>query len=130
MNTETVQRQIILLIEDDRVTLPLLKALLNSLGYRIVTAIDEKDVVDNITPTLSEASLILLNQAMAARETLAAGRRIRDHLGADGDIPIVVIASEYAEQMEGKDEQDGKNDWITYLENSEQLRNLLGRLLP
>lgn len=129
MSSDTDQRQTILLIEDDSTTLPLLKVLLNDLGYRTVTATDEKDAVDNISPTLREANLILLNQAMPAGDVLEAGRRIRAHLGTDGDMPIVVIAGEYGQDMEGRDEQDGKNEWITYLENSEQLGNLLGHLL-
>lgn len=129
MKIETDQRQTILLIEDDRATLPLLKALLNGLGYRIVTAVDEKDVVENVSPIRFEANLLLLNQAMTAREVLDTGRRIRKHLGKDGDMPIVVIAGQYSQDMEGKDERDGKNEWITYLENSEQLGRLLSRLL-
>jgi CheY-like chemotaxis protein len=129
MRIDTDQRRTILLIEDDRATLPLLKALLNNLGYRTITAVDEKDVVDNISPPLREANLILLNQAMAVGEVMEAGRRVRDRLGTDGEMPIVVIAGEYGQDMEGRDEQDGKNEWITYLENNEQLGNLLGHLL-
>jgi CheY-like chemotaxis protein len=129
MSIDTDQRRTILLIEDDRATLPLLKALLNNLGYRTITAVDEKDVVDNISPPLREANLILLNQAMAVGEVMEAGRRVRDRLGTDGEMPIVVIAGEYGQDMEGRDEQDGKNEWITYLENNEQLGNLLRHLL-
>lgn len=122
-------KYIILLIDDESATLPLLKALLNRLGYRVMTAVDEKDVFDNIALSHLKADLILLNQRMPSQETLAAGRRIRTHFTTDGDAPVVVIAGKYGKDMEGKDEQDGENDWITYLENSDQLETLLGRLL-
>jgi CheY-like chemotaxis protein len=129
MNTEKERRQTILLVEDDGATLPLLKALLNRLGYRVITAIDEKDVLDNIPQWLLETDLLLLNQGMPTQDVLAAGRRIRQHLSTDGNLPVVVIAHKYGKDMEGKDERDGQNDWITYLEDSEQLESLLGRLL-
>lgn len=122
-------RRTILLVEDDETTLPLLKALLNRLGYRVITATDEKDVLDNIPQRLLDTDLFLLNQGMPPQEVLAAGRRIRQHISGDGQPPVVVIAHTYGIDMEGKDEREGQNDWITYLQDSEQLESLLGRLL-
>jgi hypothetical protein len=40
-----------------------------------------------------------------------------------------VIAERYNADMEGTDMNVGENDWVTHLENPEQLKNLLVRLL-
>jgi PleD family two-component response regulator len=73
---------------------------------------------------------VLINLVGKAPETaLAAGRRIRAHAKYDGRTPLVVMAEKYGKDLEGTDVNVGGNDWITYPEDHEQLRNLLARLL-
>ncbi|HEX8127845.1 MAG TPA: hypothetical protein VF527_02005 [Pyrinomonadaceae bacterium] len=55
------------------------------------------------------------------------GREIREQAG-DGHTPLVVLAERYGADLEGTDVNVGGNDWITYLEDHEQLKNLLARL--
>jgi hypothetical protein len=40
------------------------------------------------------------------------------------------MAERYGEDMEGKDINVGESDYVTYLEDGEQLLNLLQRLCP
>jgi hypothetical protein len=47
----------------------------------------------------------------------------------NGHTPLVVIAEKYGPELEVADVNVGGNDWITYLEDHEQLENLLGRRL-
>ncbi|HEY9403633.1 MAG TPA: hypothetical protein VIQ24_13295 [Pyrinomonadaceae bacterium] len=61
-------------------------------------------------------------------EVLRVGRRIREHAGCDGHTPLVVMAEKYGADVEGTDMKVGDNDWITYLEDHGQLKNLLARL--
>ena len=73
--------------------------------------------------------MILLNQGMSPDETLAAGRRIRDTSEHCRTAPVVVIASGYGADVEGADDRVAEGEWITYLEDAEQLQDLLARLL-
>lgn len=61
-------------------------------------------------------------------EVLRVGRRLREQAGFDGRTPLVVMAEKYGAEVEGTDVNVGENDWITYLEDHNQLKNLLARL--
>ncbi len=62
-------------------------------------------------------------------EVLGIGRRIREHARYDSETPLVVMAEKYGADVEGTDVNVGGNDWITYLEDPGQLKNLLARLV-
>lgn len=120
----------VFLIEEDDETRPLLRANLKKEGYRVVLAVDEEDALDRVQDGASHADLILINLVgKIPEEALEAGRRIRQHGKYDGVTPLVVLAEKYAQELEGTDVEVGKNEWITYLEDSDQLRKLLARLL-
>ncbi|HEY9283749.1 MAG TPA: hypothetical protein VIP46_09875 [Pyrinomonadaceae bacterium] len=124
-------RRTILLAEEDDETRPLLKANLQTDGYRVLLAIDEEDAFDRVGGGGgAEADLVLINLVGKAPEAaLAVGRRIRAHVKYDGHTPLVVMAEKYGKDVEGTDVNVGGNDWITYPEDHDQLRNLLARLL-
>jgi len=44
--------------------------------------------------------------------------------------PIIVMAEQYGADMEGKDVQVDDTKYVTYLEDGQQLMNLLHRLCP
>jgi hypothetical protein len=58
------------------------------------------------------------------------GRRICQGAQLPSSTPIVVMAERYGEDMEGKDVKVGQSEYVTYLEDGEQLMNLLHRLCP
>ena len=60
---------------------------------------------------------------------LDAGRRIRERAKYDSHTPIVVMAEKYGADLEGTDINVSGNDWITYPEDADQLRNLIDRLV-
>ena len=123
-------RRTILLVEEDDETRPVLKANLQTEGYRLLLALDEEDALDRLGGGGAEADLVLINLVRKAPEAaLAAGRRIRAHAKFDGRTPLVVMAEKYGEDLEGTDVNVGGNDWITYPEDHDQLRKLLARLL-
>jgi DNA-binding response OmpR family regulator len=118
----------IFLVEEDDETRPLLKRNLEKAGYRILLALDEEDAQDRVGGGRLAADLILVNLVgVQPDEALQAGRRIRQH--AELDVPLVVMAEKYGADAEGTDVNAGGDDWITYLENHEQLTKLLARLL-
>jgi CheY-like chemotaxis protein len=123
-------RRTILLVEEDDETRPVLRANLQTDGYRVLPALDEEDALDRVSGGGAAADLVLINLVGKAPEAgLAAGRRIRAHAKYDGHTPLVVIAEKYGKGLEGTDVNVGGNDWITYPEDHDQLRNLLARLL-
>jgi hypothetical protein len=75
--------------------------------------------------------LILLNQVgRSIQEYTVMGQRICKSAGIGGDTPIVVMAERYGADMEGKDVQVDDAEYVTYLEDGQQLMNLLHRLCP
>jgi DNA-binding response OmpR family regulator len=120
----------ILLIEEDDDTRPILRHNLIKEGFRVLLALDEDDAMDRVAGENLNADLILINLIKKTpEEVLSIGRRIREHAKCDGQIPLVVMAEKYGKEQEGTDVNVAENDWITYLEEHDQLPNLLHRLL-
>ncbi len=94
-----------------------------------VLAFNEEDALERVGDG-AFADLILINGGLPSEEVLAAGRRIRERASFSANVPIIVVASKFGEEMEGKDVHVGENDWIIYLVDAEQLQNLIARVLP
>jgi PleD family two-component response regulator len=119
----------ILIIELDDDTRPLLKHNLRSKGYRVIEALEEEDAIALARGERDCPDLILLNQVkLSIDEFLNMGRRIRQGAELPSSTPVVVTAERYGADMEGKDVKVGESDYVTYLEDAQQLMNLLHRL--
>jgi DNA-binding response OmpR family regulator len=129
MSREEGSQAVIFLVEEDDDTRQILKHNLKTYGYRVVLAVDEEDAMERAGNGLSRADLLLLNLVgRTPDEVLQVGRRIREHAKYDGHTPLVVIAEKYGVEVEGTNVNVAGNDWVTYLEDPGQLRNLLNRL--
>ncbi|HYG09984.1 MAG TPA: response regulator [Pyrinomonadaceae bacterium] len=129
MSTETRNQPTIFLVEEDDDTRPILKRNLRSYGYRVLLALDEEDALERVGDGLLKADLLLVNLVgRTTDEVLQIGRRIREHAKYNGHTPLVVIAEKYGMDVEGTDVNVSGNDWVTYLEEPGQLKNLLHRL--
>jgi hypothetical protein len=90
--------------------------------------LDEEDALERVRDGI-HAELILVNLiGKTTEETLSVGRSIREHAKFDGHTPLVIMAEKFGKDVEGTDVNISGNDWITYYEEPEQLRNLLARL--
>ena len=128
MSQETEHQPTIFLVEEDDDTRLILKHNLKTYGYRVLLALDEEDALERIGG-VRHADLLLVNLVgKTIDEVLQVGRRIREHAKYDGHTPLVVMAEKFGPDVEGTDVNVGGNDWVTYLEDPNQLRNLLGRL--
>jgi hypothetical protein len=58
------------------------------------------------------------------------GQRICESAGIGDHTPIIVMAEDYGADMEGKDVQVNDTKYVTYLEDGQQLMNLLHHLCP
>jgi DNA-binding response OmpR family regulator len=125
---EGKQLTIFLIEEDDETRRPLVKNL-HGYGYHVIVALDEEDALERVGSGYVHADLVLVNLVnKSPEEALGVGRRVREHAKYDGHTPLVVIAEKFTEREEGTDAQVEANDWITYPEDSYQLKNLLARL--
>jgi PleD family two-component response regulator len=121
----------ILMIELDDDTRPLLKNNLRSRGYRVIEALEQEDAIALARGVRDRTQLILINQVtLTIDEFVRMGQRIRQGAELPSSTPIVVMAERYGEDMEGKDVRVGESEYVTYLEDGEQLMNLLQRLCP
>jgi CheY-like chemotaxis protein len=128
MNDKPEQQLTVFVVEADDDTRPVLRSNLQRYGYRVVVALDEDDALDRVTGGL-EADLILVDVVrMSLENALEIGRRIRTHAKRNGHTPLVVMAEKYGADVEGTDVNISGNDWITYLEDPGQLKNLLATL--
>ena len=119
----------IFLIEEDDETRPILRNLLKKNGYKVSLAFDEEDALDRVGKEGFEADLVLMDfPSKSVEEILDIGKNIcrKGNL----KVPIVVIAAKYGEDLEGTDVQVRENEYITYLEDGEQLLDLLDRRIP
>jgi DNA-binding response OmpR family regulator len=130
MNTKQATLETIFLVEEDDETRPILKDNLQRYGYRVIVALDEEDALERVGSGHLQAGLVLVNLVgKSPEEALNVGRQIRKHAKYDGHTPLVVMAEKYGKDLEGKNVNVGGNDWVAYLEDAEQLQNLLARLL-
>jgi DNA-binding response OmpR family regulator len=121
----------ILVVEPDNDVRPLLRNNLHRQGYRAIVTLDEEDAIAQARGDGDRPDLILINQyRLPLDKMIDMGRRIRQDAGLPSDTPIVIMAERYGEDMEGKDIKVGESDYVTYLEDGEQLMNLLQRLCP
>ena len=131
MNDKKDTPPTILMFELDDDTRLLLKQNLYNWGYRVLVAIEEEDAIAMARGGRDHPDLILLNQVkLPIDEFVKMGRRIRQGAELPSSTPIVVMAERYGEDMEGKDIKVGESEYVTYLEDGEQLMNLLHRLCP
>jgi DNA-binding response OmpR family regulator len=121
----------ILLVEQDDETRSLLKYNLRNRGYRAIIALDEEDAIARTRDGHECPDLILLSQyLLPLDEVINMGRRIRQDAGFPSGTPLVVMAERYGADMEGKDVRVSDGEYVTYLEDGEQLMNLLYRICP
>jgi DNA-binding response OmpR family regulator len=121
----------ILVVEPDDDVRPLLMNNLHRQGYRAIVTLDEEDAIAQARGDGDRPDLILINQyRLPLDKVIHMGRRIRQRAGLPSITPIVIMAERYGEDMEGKDLKVGESDYVTYLEDGEQLMNLLQRLCP
>lgn len=129
MMPEQERQLTIFLVEEDDDTRLVLKRNLRNYGYRVMLALNEEDAMERAGNGLAHVDLLLLNLVgKTPDEVVQIGRRIRQHAKYDGQTPLVVMAEKYGVDLEGTDVNVGGNDWVTYLEEPGQLRNLLSRL--
>jgi DNA-binding response OmpR family regulator len=119
----------ILLIEEDDDARPLIRQGLSRAGFDILVAVDEASASDWLAAGCVRADLILVNLVgKTPDEALAAGRRVRQLNALDGSTPVVAIAERYGDGLEGTDVPAGEGEWVTYMEDSTQLHELIARL--
>lgn len=97
----------------------------------MILALDEADALHRISNGGEPFDLILINQfKQSLDQTIEMGRRFRLSSDPSNAIPIEIMAERYGVELEGQDQQVGDKEYVTYLEDGQQLRNLLCRLCP
>lgn len=119
----------ILVIEQDDEIRPIWMHNLCNNGYRVIMVLNEEDAIERMRDGRERPDLILINQVkLPIDEFINMGRRIRESARLASRTPIVVIVEQYGVDMEGKDIKVGESEYATYLEDGQQLMNLLHRL--
>ncbi len=123
------RRPTILLLEEDDDARPSLSQNLRKEGYRLLVAAGFADALEWVGSASIPADLVLINLVgKSTEETLNAGRELRQHAKYDGHTPLVVLPEKFSKEQEGTNEQVGKQDWICYYADGEQLHGLIGDL--
>lgn len=130
MRNQVEQKPTILLIEDDDETRRLLIENFRARSYRILSAIHEEDAIQYIVNNAeTHPSLILINQVkISTNNCLEIIQRIYQQTGLDREIPAIIIAEQYRPTLQGTEEKIDDNKYIIYLEEAQQLFDLVDRL--
>ncbi|MBD1909159.1 MULTISPECIES: hypothetical protein [unclassified Leptolyngbya] len=121
----------ILLVEPDDKVRPSLMDNLHSWGYTLIVALSETDAMQRVQGKGEPFDLLLMNQVgHSVAELVAIGRDICQHAGLPPSIPVVVMAECYGDDLEGQDVQMGDYEYVAYLEDGQQLKELLYLLCP
>ena len=129
MGSGVNQGTAIFLVESSHETCLILKKILQTAGYRVIVALDEKDALGLAQSGLLEADLIFVGQGrLEAEQALNLGRQLREYLPCREAIPIIVAAEDYGEELCGQDIAVGSNQYLAYLEDAAQLIRLVARL--
>jgi CheY-like chemotaxis protein len=121
----------IFVLEPDDDVRPLLKYNLQAWGYRVVIAFDETDAMQRTQGKQNRFDLILINQAeQTIGQCMLVGCQIRASTEHDRHIPILIMAERYGSDLEGQDIQVGDHEYVSYLEDGQQLKVMLQRLCP
>jgi CheY-like chemotaxis protein len=115
----------ILVIADDEELRESLEEILRSDGYRVCSARREQDGIE--AGMHFRPALILISLNRPVHEMRVVGSRIRSGAGLGQAIPVVmfcIVSLAYGEQL-----ALGENIYATRLDNFDQLRRLLSRLL-
>jgi len=116
---------LILVVEDVEETRDGIEKLLKADGYRVDPARSEEDAVMRARRESPNLILVSLGPHVDVVATVA---RIRARAELSDEIPIVIFCVETI--AEGAEVKIGTNVYATRPDNFDQLRSLLGRLLP
>lgn len=117
----------IFLIENDDDTRPLFKKALQGHGYNVLFAVDEQDALERINDGFVKSDLLMVNLLGKSEEEMVNfGNQLRER--GKSNIPLIVIAAKYGEDLEGTTSQVGENAFIIYLGDGDELFDLLDRL--
>lgn len=94
-------------------------------------ALDEADALERVMHGGVRADIILLDQMEQSIDQLVEmGQSICQTMEFFDDTLIAIMAERYGVDLEGQDIQIGEREYVTYLEDGQQLRNLLHKLCP
>ncbi|MBD2468882.1 response regulator [Nostoc sp. FACHB-145] len=131
MSQKSLTLTTILLVEPDDTVRPILRDNLRLWGYNVIVTLDAADALQRTKSGGELFDLILLNQfSQSLDQSIDIGRYLRQQAELSRQIPIVVMAERYGVELEGQDIQVGESEYVTYLEDGQQLKNLLHRLCP
>lgn len=126
----TLSPRIFVLDSDDDAR-PLLKHNLQTWGYLVTLALDEVDALERTQGKGDRFDLILISQVgKTIDQWMAIGQKIRQNTVLDSRTPIIVMAERYGADLEGQNIQMGDNEYVTYLEDGQQLKRILQQLCP
>jgi CheY-like chemotaxis protein len=116
---------LILVVEDVEETRDGIEKLLKADGYRVDPARNEEDAI--VRARLESPNLILMCLGPQT-DNVRTVRRIREGAELSDEIPVVIFCVETI--AEGAEVKIGTNVYATRPDSFDQLRILLGRLLP
>jgi DNA-binding response OmpR family regulator len=116
---------LILLIESDDETRPLLRDHFRRWGYRVIMTLDEEDAIACVSHRQESPDVMVLNQVgFSIEEYISLARRMHQVLKLPA-IPTVILAERYGEDLEGKTIKVSDHEYVIYLEDAQQLLTLL-----
>ncbi len=115
----------ILCVDDDRVSLRLLREILKPMGYKVLTAIDGKECLDLIE--LIRPDLILLDIRMPRVNGIEALEQLKKQ--GHETIPVILLTADSEPESIKKGYANGCASYITKPYNPQHIRNTVNYLI-
>ena len=106
-NQSSIDKPVILVVDDEPQILRVMRASLPARGYNVVTAADGEQALDEIRKQAPD--LVILDLAMPGMGGLEACRRVREFSG----VPIIVLSAKGAESDKIAALDMGADDYVT-----------------
>ena len=117
----------IFLLENDDDTRPIFKKVLEDNGYNVLLAVDEEDALQKTNDGFIKSDLLIINLLGKSEEEMVDfGNLLREK--GKPNIPFVVVAAKYGEELEGTIKQAGEKAYIVYMGEGDELLDLLSNL--
>lgn len=125
MASQHRHRHSVLVLEDVRETATLMRSMLTVSGFSVALAADEQDAIR--CARTDAPDLIVISLAGSTDQILAVATRIRQEAGISKRVPVVIFCVPTI--PEGSEVEIEPQTYLARLQDFNQLRTMLGRLL-
>ena len=124
---QLVARPLVLAVDDSLTIRRIVPVIVETAGYRAVTACDGEEALTKVTDPASTPDLVFLDVDMPGLNGYQVCRAMR-HIGSLKKVPIIILSGSILDRIKGR--LSGVTDYVAKPFEPESLRAVMGKYLP